>query len=405
MARFEYVTQNAKGAPFVRAFADASSLADLNTRLQNLNKPVIEIIDLPGKDSPRKASRISLRTKLTFLEQLEASSYLGMDFRTSLGICLRTTSGRTRQGRQMIRVISDLREKVSGGLSFARAIKSYPNIFDPVAVGLISAGEEGGTFSEALTNVRKIWTRDEDLQHRLLMLLIYPAIVLASAIGVVWLLVTRVVPQFIHVLGEMNLTLPLPTRILLGLSHFVSAYPLVPLLASAAGFLLFLELPSFVRATPVLHGVALRLPGIGRLLRLLLQANFCRTFAQLKHAKARTTQTLILCRDLSWNYQYRSAVARVLVRVQQGEQLSSALLNEIDIFGEHIVNGLSFMEASGSDSEGMFRLTTLLERQLDSYLGALRQILDPVLILFLGVIVGGIVFATFLPAIEIMGNI
>jgi type IV pilus assembly protein PilC len=203
----------------------------------------------------------------------------------------------------------------------------------------------------------------------------------------------------------MNLTLPLPTRILLGLSHFVSAYPLVPLVASAAVVLLFLELPSFVRATPILHGVALRLPGIGRLLRLLLQANFCRTFAQLKHAKARTTQTLILCRDLSWNYQYRSAVARVLVRVQQGEQLSSALVNEIGIFGEHIVNGLSFMEASGSDSEGMFRLTTLLERQLDSYLGALRQILDPLLILFLGVIVGGIVFATFLPAIEIMGNI
>jgi type IV pilus assembly protein PilC len=95
----------------------------------------------------------------------------------------------------------------------------------------------------------------------------------------------------------------------------------------------------------------------------------------------------------------------VLVRVQRGEQLSSALVDEIDIFGEHIVNSLSFMEASGSDSEGMFRLTSLLERQLDGYLGALRQILDPVLILFLGVIVGGIVFATFLPAIEIMRNI
>jgi type II secretory pathway component PulF len=278
MARFKYVTQNAKGAPFVRAFADASSLADLNTRLQNLNKPVVEVIDLPGKDSPRKSPRVSLRTKLTFLEQLEASSYLGMDFRTSLGICLRTTSGRTRQGRQMIRVIGDLREKVSGGLSFARAIKSYPHVFDEVAVGLILAGEEGGTFSEALTNVRKIWTRDEDLQHRLLMLLIYPAIVLAAALGVVWLLVTRVVPQFIHVLGEMNLALPLPTRILLGLSHFVSAYPFVPLVVSMAVVLLFLELPSFVRATPVLHGVALRLPGIGKLFAITSASQFLQDF-------------------------------------------------------------------------------------------------------------------------------
>ena len=250
MPRFEYVTQAAKGAPFVRAFADASSPTDLNARLQNLNKPIVKVFDPPGKDSPRKSPKISLRTKLTFLEQLEASSYLGMDFRTSFGICLRTTSAKTRQGRQMIRVISELRERVSGGLSFARAIKSYPHVFDPVAVGLISAGEEGGTFSEALTNVRKIWTRDEDVQHRLLMLLIYPAIVLAAALGVVWLLVKRVVPQLIHILGEMNLAMPLPTRILLSLSHFVSAYPLVPLVGSGVLVLLFLELPSFVRATP-----------------------------------------------------------------------------------------------------------------------------------------------------------
>lgn len=405
MPRYEYVSQAAKGTPFIRAFADASSLADLNARLLHLNKPVVKVFDPPSKNSQEKSAKISLGTKLTFLEQLEASSYLGMDFRTSLGICLRTASTRTKQGRRMALVIDDLREKVSRGMSFARAIRCYPQVFDPVAVGLISAGEEGGTFSEALTNVRKIWSRDEDLHHRLLMLLIYPAIVLMAALGVVWLLVTRVVPQFVHVLGEMNVALPLPTRILLGLSRFVNSYPLVLVGGSMAVILVVFQFPAFIRATPVLHGAALRLPGVGKLLRLLLRANFCRTFAQLKHAKARTTQTLILCRDLSWNYEYRSAVARAIVGVQRGELLSTALADEIDIFGEHVVNGLSFMEASGSDSEGMFRLTSLLERQLDSYLGALRQILDPVLILLLGVIVGGIVFATFLPAVEILRSI
>jgi type IV pilus assembly protein PilC len=85
--------------------------------------------------------------------------------------------------------------------------------------------------------------------------------------------------------------------------------------------------------------------------------------------------------------------------------LSTALEQDVDIFGEMVVNGLTFMEASGADSEGLFRLTNLLERQLDSYIIGIRQVLDPLLILFLGAVVGGIVFATFLPAIEILQRI
>jgi type IV pilus assembly protein PilC len=82
-----------------------------------------------------------------------------------------------------------------------------------------------------------------------------------------------------------------------------------------------------------------------------------------------------------------------------------ALNDELDIFGEMVINGLSFMEAAGAGSDGLFRLTTLLERQLDSRLTALRQILDPLLIIALGVVIGGIVFATFLPAMEVIQHI
>jgi type IV pilus assembly protein PilC len=105
------------------------------------------------------------------------------------------------------------------------------------------------------------------------------------------------------------------------------------------------------------------------------------------------------------NYEYRSAVARALIKVQRGEPLSRALEEDSDIFGDMVVHGLAFMEVSGSGSDGLLRLTNLLERQLDSYIDAIRQVLDPLLILFLGGVVGGIVFATFLPAIEILQRI
>jgi type IV pilus assembly protein PilC len=400
MPLYAYVTQSAKGAPFSKSTADAPSLSELNARLFHLNKPVVKILDQRTEDSKRK--RIPLRLRLTFLEQLEASCHIGMDLRTALNICADNTSRRSSATRQLAGFIRELRDKVTRGVSFARAASHFPNIFDEVSLGLIAAGEEGGTFNESLTNVRKIWARNEDLHHRLLMMLIYPAIVLAAAIGVVWLLMTRVVPQFVAVLSQMNLDLPMPTRILMAVSSFWVGYPWIVLVFGFGVVLFILKFPALIRWTPLLHGIALRAPFFGQLSLLLIRANFTRTFAQLKNARAKTTQCLMLCRDLSWNYEYRSAVARALIKVQRGESLSRALEEDIDIFGDLVVRGLAFMEISGSGSEGLIRLTALLERQLDAYINAVRQVLDPLLILFLGSVVGGIVFATFLPAIEIL---
>jgi type IV pilus assembly protein PilC len=405
MALYEYITQKAKGAPYVTASIHAASVAELNHRLISLNRPVVHVEAAEKPKAGDPLIRVPLRTKLTFIEQLETSAHLGMDFRAALAICLNTTSQRSKTGRRMISVITDLRDRVSRGSSFSQAIRLHPRIFDEVAIGLITAGEEGGTLSESLTNVRKIWARNDDLQHRLLMMLIYPVIVLLAACGVVWLLMTNVVPQFIHVLSEMHAELPLPTRILFQVSQFSSEHPIILLFGITLVTIAILRLPALVKRAARSHSLALRLPVFGKLLLLLIRANFCRTFAQLKTARAKTTQALLLCRDLSWNYEYRGAVARTLVRVHRGESLAVALRDDVEIFGDLVVNGLTFMEASGAGTDGLFRLTELLERQLDGYLGAIRQILDPLLIIILGIVIGGIVFATFLPAVQILQSV
>jgi type II secretory pathway component PulF len=328
-----------------------------------------------------------------------------MDLRIALTICLNATSARDRSGAEMQRIIGRLRDRISRGISFSKAIAVCPEVFDFVAGGLILAGEEGGTLPEALANVRKIWARNEDLKHRVSMMMIYPLIVLLVAAGVVWLLMTRVVPQLVGVLGEMHANLPLPTLCLLGLSRFCTDYPLV-LLALVAGLTLsVIRLPGCVKQHPRLHRQILRVPVVGNLMLLLIRANFIRTFAQLKQARTKTTNALSLCRDLSWNYEYRAAVGRTLVRVQRGELLAIALNDDREVFGELVINGLAFMEAAGAGSDGLFRLSNLLERQVDSRLSAFRQVLDPLLIIVLGLLIGGIVLATFLPAMEIMQRI
>src|SRR5262249_40081625 len=156
------------------------------------------------------------------------------------------------------------------------------------------------------------------------------------------------------VLSQMNVDLPVPTRILIAISGFWTAYPWIILLSGIGVILLILKFPALIRRTPLLHGIALRVPLFGQLTLLLVRANFTRTFAQLKNAHAKTTQCLILCRDLSWNYEYRS-VARTLLKVQRGESLSRALEEDVDIFGDMVVHGLAFMDVSGSGNEGLIR--------------------------------------------------
>jgi type IV pilus assembly protein PilC len=405
MPRYEIITQTHKNAPYTRAFAEASSLAELNARLSNLNKPVVQVIEPVSTRGKAGKACVGLRSRLLFLQQLETCAYLGVDLRAALGMCLDSTSRKSRSDRRLLAVLKDLRAHLSRGASFSRAASAYPEVFDEVSIGLLSAGEEGGTFPDSLTNVRRIWARNEELRHRLSTMLVYPLVVLGAAVGVVWLLITRVVPQFVAVLSEMKVDLPWPTRLLVTISQFVRDYPWLVGVAVVLFIAGFMRLPILVRKQPRLHGLILRLPVLGKLNLLLLRANFCRTFAQLKTARAKTTHALLLCRDLSWNFEYRAAVARALVRVQRGEGLSQALADESELFGDMIANGINFMEISGAGSEGLNRLTELLERELDGQISVMRQVLDPLLILFLGVVIGGIVFATFLPAIQILQNI
>ncbi|MBW0001521.1 MAG: type II secretion system F family protein [Verrucomicrobia bacterium] len=405
MPRYEVITQTRKHAPYTRTLAEASSLAELNARLINLNKPIVQVIEPVPTGQKAGKIRVGLRARLLFLQQLETCAYLGVDLRAALGMCLDSTSRKSRSDRRLRAVLTELHTHLSRGASFSRAAGAYPEVFDQVSVGLLSAGEEGGTFPESLTNVRRIWARNEELRHRLSTMLVYPLVVLAAAVGVVWLLITRVVPQFVAVLSEMKVDLPWPTRMLVAISQFVRDDPW---LVGGAALLMIaglMRLPALVRKQPRLHGLILRLPVLGKLNLLLLRANFCRTFAQLKTARAKTTHALLLCRDLSWNFEYRAAVARALVRVQRGEGLSRALADEADMFGDMIANGINFMEVSGAGSEGLNRLTELLERELDGQINVMRQVLDPLLILFLGGVIGGIVFATFLPALRILQNI
>src|SRR5260221_4858664 len=140
----------------------------------------------------------------------------------------------------------------------------------------------------------------------------------------------------------MHAELPLPTRILLQISQFSSQHPIILFFGVTVVAIVILRLPALVKRTPRSHGFVLRLPIFGKLLLLLIWSNFSRTFAQLKMARTKTTQALLPCPDLSWNYEYPSAVARTLVRIHRRGTSSAALRDTAEVFGTVFVNRLDF---------------------------------------------------------------
>src|SRR5689334_2576506 len=128
MPLYEFITQARKGAPYRRASVEASSVLELNARLSSQNRPVVQVIEPAATKRKGRMARVRLRSRLLFLQQLEACAYLGVDLRTSLGMCLASTSKRSRGDRQLLGVLKELRNLVSRGASFSRAAKGFPEI-------------------------------------------------------------------------------------------------------------------------------------------------------------------------------------------------------------------------------------------------------------------------------------
>src|ERR1700756_1367527 len=413
MAGFTYVTQNSKGGPFVTGRVRGANQFDARERLLERKIPVIDLTEAVPKVLPLSRKNNKVADKISFGERFEASLYLKMPIDRALLSAIgkrrqwadRPESKRARASnapktaskRTLIAVVENITRRVVDGSKFFRAAELYPNLFDRVAVGLIEAGELSGNLDVNVRSWRESLQRIDKVQHEFRMMSIYPAFLCAMALGVIGLLTNLLIPQFKGILAQLGRELPLPTRIVLWFSDLCTTYPLLIFAAVICLILGIVGAPAFVRRTPQLHGIVLRVPFLGGLLRLVMQANFSRTFARLKSAGIKLDEALVLCQNVSWNFHYRGAIGRAINLVREGEQLGPALEAEVDIMGKDLVEYISFTEEEGAPEDALFRLANLLDRQLDARLTMSKVVLQQVLTLALGAVVACIVFATFMP--------
>src|ERR1700733_590823 len=404
MSEFTAVVQESRTGPFISRTLVGKSASEITARLLDAGTAVAKVIE-QREPHPLARGKISLQDVVYFMEQIENTLFLGMEPRLALKACAITISQNSKSGKNLQLVVAAMERMVAGGESLTSAAKHFPNLFSQVAVGLLEAGEGSGSLDESFRSIRILVARSENIRHQTSMLILQPAITLLMAALTVGIVIVYIVPQFRSLLDYLGGKLPWQTEFLISLSDLASHHPLLFAGTLAACLYAMLGLPAYVKENAWTHQIVIRIPGVSRYLLAGIRTNFVAAFAQLKKNKMTNPSALMLLKDISWYFPYRTAIARAHMGLKSGESLAQVLAAESDIMGARNIQYFRFIEETGSDIEQLERLAILMNRDLDAQTARLNTILNPLILIALASIVGLIAAAIILPMYEIYDRI
>lgn len=302
--------------------------------------------------------------------------------------------------RNTERILSTLHAKVMEGQSLAHAMRLFPKAFDELVATSVEAGEQAGKLAEVLVQLAEYLETRETLGKKSLSALIYPMILIVTAIAVVAGLMVYIVPKVIDVFTSANVALPLMTQVLIGISDFLGQYGWLLLLGLSVAFMAFftaLQKPAFRLAW---HRRVLKVPVFGPLTRTAQSARFTRTLGILTHSAVPIVSALSLAARVVRNEVMKQACQQVAAAVREGASLAGALRSAGE-FPSLTVKLVHSGEQSGRLSDMLNRIAMVQERDVESKLTTLTNAIQPLAILFVGLMVLFIVLAMLLPIFQI----
>jgi|SoiMethySBSTD1v2_1073268.scaffolds.fasta_scaffold24808_3 type IV pilus assembly protein PilC len=298
------------------------------------------------------------------------------------------------------RVVGEVTALVQQGDSFYEAISKHPRIFSRLYVSMVKAGESGGLLAEILDRLASFLEAAARLKKKVKSAMTYPVIVICIAIAITTFLIVKVVPVFGGIFADFGANLPGPTQFLLDLSDFIRGnwYILIAIIAGA-----IFGARAFVRSergSKLWDRWKLKLPIFGPLIHKICMTRFARTFAQLIRAGVPILEVMSIVGETSGNDVVAQAIKGVASDVEKGDHLASSLARQ-PIFPPMLIRMVSAGESTGKIDVMLEKMADFWDEEIEAILSALTSLIEPLLIVFLGVIVGGIVIAMFLPIFKL----
>jgi general secretion pathway protein F len=397
MAAFEYQALDSLGHAVKGVMeGDAERQVRAALREKGLTPLQVEVIDQRA-ESKRGNWQFSLRrgipgSELALLtRQFATLIHAGLTIEECLNALIeQTESARTRA------VLAGVRTRLLEGQSLARSLAQFPDSFPDIFRSMVDAGEQSGKLSEVLERLADYTENRQSLQQKVMLAFIYPALVTLIAFGIVILLLVFVVPQVTRVFENTGQTLPLVTRILIGISDFVRTGGWWWLIAGVAGMIAFRIALREPHLRLRWHHLLLRLPMVGRLLRGTNAARLASTLGILTASGIPLLNAMQSAVQTVTNLPMRAAVEDALRQVREGGSLSRSL-GKTRHFPPMVIHLIASGEATGRLDQMLERAAAAQTRELENWVRALTALLEPLLILVMGAIVLFIVLALLLP--------
>lgn len=403
MPMFKYVALDAGGAETSGTIeASSERLAQSRLREQGLRPyEVTEIAEgggfggmsIPGFGGKK---RIKAADRTVFTRQLSTLLDAGLPLLRALNILVEQ-AGATPVGE----TLQDVRERVQAGASFSEALAAHSETFDKLYVSMVKAGEIGGVLEVVLDRLADFGEKAEGLKAKVKSAMMYPMIMLIVAVSVVTILMIFVIPQFSEMFGEMGVKLPLPTRLLIVISDFLAAGGVVLVIAAPVG--MFFGWQAIRRTSggeELTDGWKMKIPLFGSLTQKTITARFTRTLGTLVQSGVPILQALQIVKDTAGNVVVSKAIETVAVSIQEGEGIA-APLHKTGIFPSMVTNMIAVGEETGALDTMLMKIADNYELQVDEAVKGLTSLMEPILIVCMGGIVGFVVSALFLPMFDL----
>jgi len=398
MPVFEYKGKTLAGAP-VKGSLKAKSKSDLE-RILRQNRILVSSIY-------KKAPDINIKIG-TGIKKVEISRFT-RQFATMIGAglpmvqCLDILSAQM-ENKELAKIINAVKEGVQGGATLSEALSRHPKIFDQLYTNMVEAGEIGGALDTILIRLAGYREKADQLVRKVKGAMVYPAVIVVVAVGVTFGMLTFIVPVFAKMFGDLGTGLPAPTQIVLNISNFLQANLLYLFFGFLGAFGAFIWWKKTPRGALLFDKGLLTLPVLGVLIRKSAVARFTRTLGTLLSSGVSILEALEITAKTAGNLVVSNAINKSVMSIAEGDTIT-APLKESGVFPPMVTQMISVGEKTGGLDDMLNKIADFYDEEVDEAVGTLTSVIEPIIIVIMGVVIGGILIAMYLPMFDIIGKL
>ena len=421
MARFRYIAMDGKGAE-VEGVIEAGSQSQAVSSLRGQGLFPTRVAEVGGGAQAKRGAapvkqvkvatpggsklpaflrpRVKPKQLMVFTRQLATLIEAGLPLLRGLRILLK------QEKTQALReALTGMGEAVESGGTFSEALGQYPRTFDKLYINMVKAGEAGGVLDSVLARLAEFMEKAERIKGKIKSAMTYPLVVLVAALGILTFLMVFIIPKFAEIFTDLlgGKALPPITQFVIGLSDAVANQWYVFLGGGFGAVILFKLLKQTPRGAATLDKVKMRTPLFGQLVRKTAVARFARTLGTLMQSGVPILQALNIVRDTAGNQVVADAIQKIHDSVKEGESVAMPM-EASGVFPGMVVSMVDVGEETGALPEMLVRVADGYDEEVDMAVEALTSIIEPIMIVFLALIIGTIVIAMFVPLISIVSE-